>query len=82
MSSRELSEWMAYERITGPLDDRLRAEINAGIVSATVANVNGAKRKPADFLPTWHKRKRTAQELWAEVLKVNTALGGTISRPE
>lgn len=84
MSSRELTEWMAYERVTGPLDMRLRGEINAGIIAATVANANGAKRtaKPGDFLITWFKRKRTVEELWAEVMKANTALGGSIHMPE
>lgn len=81
MSSRELSEWMAYERLTGPLDDRLRGEINAGMIAATVSNSAGAKRKAkvTDFLVTWFKRKRTPEELWQEVMKANTALGGTIA---
>jgi len=79
MSSRELSEWMAYEKITGPLDDRLRGDISAGIVAATVSNSAGAKRKvkPSDFIPTWFKRKRSVSEIWAEVVKANAALGGS-----
>jgi hypothetical protein len=79
-SSRELTEWMAFERVTGPLDSRHRADINAGIVAATVANANGAKAtaKPSDFMPEWFKRRKTAQELWQEVMAVNTALGGTV----
>lgn len=81
-SSRELSEWMAYEKITGPLDDRLRRDISAGIVAATVANYGGAKKraKPADFVPEWFKRKRTVREIWEQVMKANTALGGTYQR--
>lgn len=81
-SSLELSEWMAYEHITGPLDSRLRGDIAAGIVAATVANSNGAKKraKPSDFIPTWFKRKRTVREIWAEVMKANTALGGSYER--
>lgn len=83
-SSRELTEWMAYERVTGPLDARLRGEINAGIIAATISNSNGAKKraKPSDFLVTWFKRRRTASELWQEVMKANTALGGSIRKPE
>jgi hypothetical protein len=79
-SSRQLTEWMAYERITGPLDARLRGDISAGIVAATVANANGAKRKlkPSDFVPTWFKRKKTPQEIWQDVMQANTALGGTV----
>lgn len=84
MSSREITEWMAYERVTGPLDVRLRNEITAGIIAATVANSAGGKRsaKPADFLPTWFKRKQTAEDIWQEVMKINTALGGSIQMPE
>jgi len=83
-SSRELSEWLAYERVTGPLDIRLRTEISAGIIAATVANSNGAKRraKPSDFLPTWFKRKKTVREMWQEVVRANTALGGSYKRAE
>jgi hypothetical protein len=82
-SSRELSEWMAYEKITGPLDSRLRADISAGIVAATVANsASGkAKAKPRDFIPTWFRRKKTPAELWQEVMKANTALGGSVQTP-
>lgn len=82
-SSRELSEWMAYEKITGPLDSRLRADIGAGIVAATVANANGSKKKlkPSDFIPRWFKRKRTPEEIWREVVKANAAFGGDVRAP-
>ncbi|MFF8942845.1 hypothetical protein ACF1A5_11350 [Streptomyces sp. NPDC014864] len=75
---------MAYERVTGPLDIRLRNEIASSIVAATVHNSAGSKKraKPSDFLPTWFKRRKTAQEIWQEVLKANTALGGVIHKPE
>lgn len=83
-TSRELTEWQAYERMTGPLDARLRGDISAGIIAATVANSNGAKKKarPSDFLPTWFKRRKTSQEIWAEVVKANAALGGSVSTTE
>lgn len=81
-SSRELTEWMAYERVTGPLDARLRGEISAGIIAATVHNANAkAKAKPSDFLPTWFKRKKTPEEIWQDVVKANTALGGIVQPP-
>jgi hypothetical protein len=75
---------MAYERVTGPLDMRLRNEITGGIIAATISNSAGSKRtaKPSDFLPTWYKRKRSVEELWAEAMKANTALGGSIRMPE
>lgn len=83
-TSRELTEWQAYERMTGPLDARLRGDISAGIIAATVANSNGAKKKakPSDFLPTWFKRRKAPQEIWAEVVKANAALGGSVSTTE
>lgn len=80
ISSRELTEWMAYEKITGPLDERLRGDIAAGIIAATVSNASGAKKKAkaSDFIPKWFKRKKTPEEIWQDVLKANAALGGTI----
>jgi hypothetical protein len=80
MSSREITEWIAYEKVTGPLDARLRGDISAGIVAATVSNSNGSKKraKPSDFLPTWFKRKKSAQEIWQDVVQANAALGGSI----
>jgi len=79
-SSFELTEWMAYERLTGPLDTRLRGDISAGVVAATVANSQGSKRKlkASDFIPVWFKRKKSVEEVWADVLKANAALGGTV----
>lgn len=80
MSSAELSEWMAYERLTGSLDTRARGDISAGIVAATVANSAGSKRKlkPSDFIPTWFKRKKTAEELWRDVVALNAQMGGEV----
>ena len=77
-TSRELSEWMAYEKVTGPLDLRLRTEIAASIVAATVHNASGTKTraKAADFMPTWFRRRRTVKELWQDVMRLNSALGG------
>jgi len=79
-SSRELSEWLAYEKITGPLDSRLRGDIAAGIVSATIVNSQGPKKraKVSDFIPTWFKRKKTPAEIWQDVVRANAALGGTV----
>jgi hypothetical protein len=81
MSSRELTEWQAYERVTGPLDAGLRGDISAGIIAATVANSAGGKKKakPKDFMPTWFKRRKTPAQIWQEVVKANAALGGTVA---
>lgn len=82
MSSREITEWMAYERVTGPLDPAQRADISASIVAATVANSNGAKLTAKDFIPVWYQRKKTPREIWLDVMKANAALGGTVSTYE
>ncbi|MDS1269690.1 DUF4035 domain-containing protein [Lipingzhangella sp. LS1_29] len=80
ISSRELSEWMAYERVTGPLGPE-RADLHAAIVASTVANANRGKRgraaKPADFIPRWDRREQSWQEQLATVQRINTALGGS-----
>ncbi|WP_111166113.1 phage tail assembly protein T [Spongiactinospora gelatinilytica] len=56
MSSRELTEWRAYERLTGPLgqqrDDNLAARTAFYIVSA-LSGDKGRKPKFSDFLPNW-----------------------------
>lgn len=72
---------MAYEKVTGPLDSRFRMDIAAGIVAATVHNSQGGKRKAkaSDFIPTWFKRRKSPKELWQEVMKANSALGGSIA---
>lgn len=70
--SRELTEWMAYERITGPLDGR-RGDIQAALIASTIANSQRAKGKRAaklnDFLIVWDRgRKKTPAELLASAL--------------
>lgn len=66
--SRELSEWMAYERLTGPLGPA-RGDYHAALVAATIANANRPKGRKAaqlrDFLIRWDKgRRKTPEELW------------------
>ncbi|WP_223772950.1 hypothetical protein [Streptomyces sp. 135] len=75
---------MAYEKITGPLDIRLRGDIQAGIVAATVANSQGAKKKTkaSDFIPVWFKRRKSPEEIWRDVMAANSALGGSVSTTE
>lgn len=57
MSSRELTEWAAYERVTGTLgperDDALMA-----LQSYYLASAAGAKRLRVDkLMPSWDRRK-------------------------
>jgi len=70
---------MAYERVAGPLGPA-RADVLAGVVCATVANVNrgkGTPLAPADFIPEWDRRPQTPEEQLAIVRVINRAFGGT-----
>lgn len=52
MSSRELTEWLAFDRIS-PIGDE-RDDLRAGIVASTVANCHRSRREPftpQDFMP-------------------------------
>lgn len=57
MPASEFVEWMVLEQIE-PFGDR-RADILAGIIAATVANVNRVKGQkpmaPEDFMIKWEK---------------------------
>lgn len=86
ISSRELSEWMAYDRLQpfGPE----RSDVNAGIVASTVANANRDSKKrrkpfgPADFMPVFEKEKEATswQDLLTQVEILNAAFGGVDKR--
>ena len=57
MSSKELVEWQAYYSIE-PFGEE-RADLRAGIIASTIANVNRPKGKKAydaeDFMPKFDK---------------------------
>lgn len=58
MTSRQVAEWMAYNQIE-PFGEE-RADLRAGIVASTIANVNrgkGQPMKPADFMPKFDRRE-------------------------
>lgn len=80
LTSSELTEWMAYEKLTGPLGRR-RADIQAATIAATIANASrtkGKKFKVKDFLiPYGEKnRPRTGEEMLALVREINASVGG------
>lgn len=66
VSSRELSEWMAYSQVE-PWGEE-RADLRAGIVASTVANTarNAKKRhkpfKPEEFMPTFERKTQTMEQ--------------------
>lgn len=83
VDSAELTEWIAYEQITGPLGST-RDDIHAGIIAATIYNANRGKNqralKPDSFIPKWDKQKpQTWQDQLAAIREANKALGGTES---
>ncbi len=70
LDSRELSEWMAYETVE-PFG-AVRDNLHAGVVAATVANVNRAKGdktfSPDDFLLQFGKGRSAGQEASVETM--------------
>ena len=81
MSSSELTEWMVYEKITGPLGRR-RQDIQAAMIAAAFANStrgkNQKKAQISDFLIDYERvgRRRTGQELLATMREITSALSG------
>lgn len=80
MTSRLVTEWMAYELVAGPLGPG-RADLQAAIISATVANANrgkkGRRAHPKDFIPTWDRKPAMGwEEQLAAVKTMNRAMGG------
>ena len=82
VSSRELSEWMAYAKIE-PFGE-MRADLRAGIIASTVANTARDPKKrrrpfqPREFMPRFERQQRT--QTWQEQLHIvemmNVAFGG------
>lgn len=86
-SSRELTEWAVYEEEVGPLDAGYRADVLAGIVSATIANAmkgkKGKRLKPSDFMPEWGRPRTHSPNQMATMLKSLTRrFGGSIHKRE
>jgi hypothetical protein len=79
LGSAELTEWMAFEKITGPLGRR-RHDIQAATIAATIANANrgkGSKRfTPQDFLPPYGTERKGPQEMLAAIRDINRSMGG------
>lgn len=78
ISSRELSEWMAYAQLE-PWGE-MRADLRAGIVASTMANTarDPKKRKkpfaPEEFMPQFDKEPQTPEEQKAH-METLAALG-------
>lgn len=82
ISSAELTDWIVYERIAGPLGPA-RGDTQAGVVASTIANVNrgknGKKYKPADFIPQWSRPgARTPGQMRTKLIELTRLFGGRI----
>lgn len=84
IDSREITEWMVYEKIAGPLGGK-RVDVGAAIVAATVANTNRRKgtkaANPDDFVPKWDDYQ-SDEDMWAQIREANAAMGGEVAEPE
>lgn len=86
LDSRELTEWMAYERVEpfGVVRDNL----HAGVVAATVANANRSKSakpfQPTDFLLEFGKRRDgpTAETMMAQMGMIAAAQNVAVGADE
>lgn len=80
LGSAELTEWMAFERMSGPLGRR-RNDIQAATIAATIANANrGKKGKPfkmQDFLiPYGENQEKSPDQLLETIRQLNASMGG------
>jgi hypothetical protein len=80
LSSAELTEWIAFENITGPLGRR-RQDIQSATIAATIANANrgkgGRKFKLSDFLiPYGRSDKKSPEQMLAAIKSLNKSMGG------
>lgn len=76
----ELAEWMAYEKVAGPLGGA-RGDFHAALIASTLLNVNRGKNDAvvniSDCMPNWDPRPQTDDEMEAIARQLNKALGGT-----
>lgn len=80
LSSAELTEWMAYENMTGPLGRR-RQDIQSATIAATIANANrgkgGRKFKLSDFLiPYGTSERKSPEQMLSAIKSLNKSMGG------
>ena len=77
ISSALFAEWLAYSRIE-PWGEE-RADLRAGIVASTIANVNRGKKgkefSPADFMPKFETEDEDAAAA-RMIAALRAALGG------
>jgi len=75
MSSAELTEWQAYERVSGPFGAE-RQDVLAAMVAYYVVSALGAKKaKLSKMVPDWDRRPQSWEHM-REVFKALTVVHG------
>jgi len=82
ISSKELSEWMAYFQLE-PFGEG-RADLRMGILASLVSNMftkKGSKRyTPKDFMPEFDKPKVDWREMLQKVKIINAMFNGKVGK--
>lgn len=77
ISSAELTEWQAYERVTGPLGAE-RADAQSALVAYYVVSALGAKTRPDKLLPRWDRPPMDWRAMKAAAVAITKQLGGDV----
>jgi hypothetical protein len=80
MSADELTEWQAYEKVTGPLGAE-RLDVLATLVAYYVVTALGAKNARLDrMLPQWERKPdQSWQSMKLIVEALNRQFDGTVT---
>ncbi|WP_052336699.1 phage tail assembly protein T [Nocardioides alkalitolerans] len=85
LTSYELAEWAAYEKVSGPLGPA-RLDQLAALIASTIANVNRGKNKAphklSSFVPKWDRPQQSWREQLSMAHQLNSAFGGTVAGKE
>lgn len=77
ISSAELTEWRAYERVTGPLGDE-RADAQSALVAYYIVSALGAKTRPDKLLPRWDRPPMDWRQMKAAAKVLTVQHGGDV----
>jgi len=72
LTSTQMTEWLAYNQIS-PISDQ-RGDIRNAVLASVVANTQGGKTKPEDFMPKW--RPQTEDDILEVTKQITKELGG------
>lgn len=77
VTSSELTEWAAYERVHGPLG-QTRDDYHTALILAMLHNLWAKKSKPlADFIIEWDRKPESAESLIAKGKAWVQMMGGS-----